>query len=146
MFEITKRLKDASIAHRLLNYNGPCENLHGHTYHFEVSVESKKLDELGLVVDFGELKKMFDNWIQANWDHSTLIFDKDKELLEAMKKLKKGNRHYILPTNTTAENMSKFLFEKFSEILQSHRKKDCIKLKNVKVWETDTSLANYKGK
>ena len=59
MFKVTKRLKDANIAHRLLNYKGACENIHGHTYHFEIDISSDKLNELGMVIDFNEIKTKF---------------------------------------------------------------------------------------
>lgn len=141
IFKVTKRLRDANIAHRLLNYNGPCENIHGHTYHFEIDISSNKLNELGMVVDFNKIKTICDNWIQSNWDHSILIYDKDVELIDLIRKLSFGNRCFITEFNTTAENMAKFLFEIFRNELE----KEQVKVLEVRVWETETSIATYKG-
>lgn len=141
IFKVTKRLRDANIAHRLLNYNGPCENIHGHTYHFEIDISSNKLNELGMVVDFNKIKTICDNWIQSNWDHSILIYDKDVELIDLIRKLSFGNRYFITEFNTTAENMAKFLFEIFRNELE----KEQVKVLEVRVWETETSIATYKG-
>ena len=44
-------------AHALRGYDGPCENLHGHTWKVEVTIEAEKLDKIGLVVDFKDMKK-----------------------------------------------------------------------------------------
>lgn len=142
MFKVTKRLKDANIAHRLLSYNGPCENIHGHTYHFEIDISSNKLDKLGMVIDFSTLKKICDNWIQANWDHSILIADQDIELKNLIFGLSTGNKYFIMPTNTTAEYMANYLFSIFSKEFE---KFEDIKLREVRVWETETSVASYQG-
>lgn len=142
MFKVTKRLKDANIAHRLMNYNGPCENIHGHTYHFEIDISSNKLDQLGMVIDFSTLKKICDNWIQANWDHSILVADQDTELKNLVFNLTSGNKYFIMPSNTTAEYMASYLFSMFSK---EFRKFENIKLTEVRVWETETSIASYQG-
>jgi len=141
MFKVTKRLKDANIAHRLLNYNGPCENIHGHTYHFEIDISSDKLNELGMVIDFSEIKTICDNWIQLHWDHAILIYEKDLELKDLIGKLSHGNKWFHSSFNTTAENMAKFLFKKFNEDFSTKG----VIVSEVRIWETETSIASYKG-
>lgn len=142
MFKITKKLKDANIAHRLMNYDGPCENIHGHTYHFEIDISSDRLDKLGMVIDFSEIKRICDNWIQSNWDHSILIADKDIELKNLVFNLSSGNKYFIMPSNSTAEYMANYLFSIF---LKELKKFEYIKLEEIRVWETETSVATYKG-
>ena len=94
-----------------------------------------------MVVDFNKIKTICDNWIQSNWDHSILIYDKDVELIDLIRKLSFGNRYFITEFNTTAENMAKFLFEIFRNELE----KEQVKVLEVRVWETETSIATYKG-
>lgn len=137
MFKVNKRLKDASIAHRLLNYKGACENLHGHNYHFEIEIESNKLDIGEMVIDFNIIKSVCDKYIQQNWDHSVLVADEDLELLEIVKKMK--TKCFVFEGNTTAEKMSKHLFEVFSNSLNS----EDIKVSLVRIWETESSFASY---
>ena len=55
MFYVTKELH-ICYAHRLLNYEGPCAQLHGHNGRVEVSLATESLDERGMVYEFGELK------------------------------------------------------------------------------------------
>jgi len=75
MYEITTE-SHFSAAHRLRNYNGPCENLHGHNWVVRVTVKCEKLDKSGLGIDFKTLKlKLRD--ILDDYDHRNLndIFD-----------------------------------------------------------------------
>lgn len=141
IFKVTKRLRDANIAHRLLNYDGPCKNIHGHTYHFEVDISSNKLNELGMVIDFNEIKKICDNWIQSNWDHSLIVCDQDVELKKLINSISGGTKWFCFPKNTTAENMAAYLFS----IFQKEFKDLGVKLEEVRIWETETSVATYRG-
>ena len=55
MFEL-KIITQFAAAHRLLNFQGKCEQLHGHNWKVEVFVRAARLDSAGLVRDFGEIK------------------------------------------------------------------------------------------
>ena len=59
--------------HRLLDYDGKCAFPHGHTYRAEIFLSKHALDEVGLVFDFTELKRIVNRWIDANWDHAFLV-------------------------------------------------------------------------
>lgn len=58
-------------AHHLINYNGPCANMHGHSYVLEVSVFGEVGPD-GFVVDFGELKQLVEQHIVSIYDHAYL--------------------------------------------------------------------------
>ena len=120
MYIVRKQLSDFSAAHRLINgYEGKCAHLHGHNYIPTVEIGSKKLDEMGIVIDFNIIKKLFNEWLVQHWDHSTLVAAHDLPLLEFL--TKNQQKHYIFPegNNTTAEVMAEFLFQKFSFLLKS---------------------------
>ena len=112
--------------HQLKEYVGACARLHGHTYKLQVTVEGE-LDKIGMVVDFKELKAYVDGMIIKSLDHYNL---NDK-----------------LWFNTTAENMVVYFFELLSKffIEISQREDRYIALTEVKLWETPTSFASYKG-
>lgn len=112
--------------HQLKAYVGPCERLHGHTYRLQVTVEGN-LSFNGMVMDFKDLKCMVEGLVKEPLDHYNL---NDK-----------------LWFNTTAENMSVYFFDMLSkEILTLSAKEGrYIKLKEVKLWETPTSFATYRG-
>ncbi|NNM95920.1 MAG: 6-carboxytetrahydropterin synthase [Bacteroidia bacterium] len=66
------------MAHALDNYNGPCRNIHGHSYKLSVTVKGKPIDDAadnnnGMVVDFGVLKKIVDEHIISRYDHALVL-------------------------------------------------------------------------
>lgn len=112
--------------HQLKEYNGACARLHGHTYKLQVTVEGK-LDNIGMVVDFKDLKTYVQEMIIKPLDHYNL---NDK-----------------LWFNTTAENMVVYFYELLEKyfITLSEKEERYIAIKEVKLWETPTSFASYKG-
>lgn len=70
MYELIVKRK-FSAAHQLRGYKGKCESLHGHTYGVEVRIGAEKLNEIGLAVDFKELKKIIDEMLER-YDHRLL--------------------------------------------------------------------------
>ncbi|MEA1986343.1 MAG: 6-carboxytetrahydropterin synthase QueD [Candidatus Marinimicrobia bacterium] len=119
-----------SMAHRLTFHKGKCKNLHGHTYKLEIEI-SGNVDSNGMIMDFGDIDKIVSENIIEKLDHSTAIYDKDKLLLENFPKVL---MHNIFPFETTAENLSKWIYEKLT---------DKIKINKVRLWESATSQATY---
>lgn len=119
MYYVTKALQDFSTTHRLgRNYPEKCRNLHGHNYSVQVTLGAPHLDKYDMAIDFGTIKTLFNKWVQDSWDHATLVSESDITLLDFLKK--ENNKYFLLSSNqnSTAEFMSKFLFEKFSELLK----------------------------
>ncbi|KGX93961.1 6-pyruvoyl tetrahydrobiopterin synthase [Pontibacillus halophilus JSM 076056 = DSM 19796] len=106
-------------AHHLHCYEGKCKNLHGHTYKVIFGV-SGYVDEIGIVIDFGDLKNIWKNEIEIYLDHRYL-----NETLPLM--------------NTTAENMVVWIYEKMDEALQAQF--EGARVEFVKLYETPTSYA-----
>lgn len=134
IFTITKRLKDCSIAHRLVNYNGRCANLHGHSYHVEIELKVAGQQENGISVDFNDFKEI-DNFLQDNWDHAVLVNSSDKSLVNFLRVEKQ--KYFLLPSNPTAENMCIYL----KDLVKNHFKdyNNIVDIK-VRIWETETSI------
>lgn len=112
--------------HQLLEYKGACARLHGHTYKLQVTVQGK-LNDIGMVIDFKELKAQVETRIVERLDHHNL---NDK-----------------LEYNTTAENMVVDFYEmlEMAIMMIAIEEKRYISLEEVKLWETPTSYASYKG-
>jgi 6-pyruvoyltetrahydropterin/6-carboxytetrahydropterin synthase len=64
-------------AHRILGHPGKCAYLHGHTYHVEVAVGADRLDPLGMVMDFDDLRALVRKVVLDRWDHATLLARED---------------------------------------------------------------------
>ena len=118
--------------HRLLEYNGMCRYLHGHNAYLEIDISSNRLDQLGMVVDFNEIKDKAKNWIDQHVDHKMLLCDGDP-IIPALKEL--GEPYFLMAENPTAENISKMLFREISNL--------GLKLNEITLWETPSSYASY---
>ncbi len=142
MYILEKELKVFSAAHRLLKgYQGKCQHLHGHNYCTRVILQADVLNEYDFIIDFSEVKLLFDQWLQANWDHATLVAEFDTELLDFF--VINQQQHYVIPDNqnSTVEVLVNHLFVVFSAILSQHKDfaQRGLRLLEVKLNETESS-------
>ena len=88
--------------HRLAKgYEGKCKNMHGHSWKLTVTVEGAKLNQYGMLIDFADLKKIV-NPIVDRYDHSFLVYDKDKETIKKLE----GHRKVTMKENPTSEYLA----------------------------------------
>lgn len=122
-----KRKIEFDAGHRVMGHQHKCKLLHGHRYTIIATFTAEKLDDLGMVVDFGDIKKILGKWIDDNWDHNTILHVEDKELGDNIANITKQNIYY-LPYNPTAENMAKYILEEICPklFMQNHLK--CIEI------------------
>ncbi len=119
MFELN--VEDTfSAAHQLRGYEGPCENLHGHTWKVTVSLSGKELGELGMGVDFKEIRKKLRRHV-VELDHTNL------NDLKAFKEI-----------NPTSENVAKYLYDKLKPEFGGE-----FRLSRVTVHESESACAAY---
>src|SRR3989304_8866840 len=103
--------------HRLSNYEGKCKHLHGHTYTLEITVEGG-LDKTGMVMDFGELKRIFKEFIEPKFDHKFMLNKNDEENCKEFDNVNGLTSHYQwfqdsicwVDYNPTAENIVTDIF------------------------------------
>ena len=67
MFRVTRQIRFC-YGHRLLNYDGKCRHLHGHNGLAIIALEAPRLDSLGMVVDFSQIKRVVSGWINDRLD------------------------------------------------------------------------------
>lgn len=131
MYSVSKTFQFC-YGHRLLREGGKCKSLHGHTAKATFFLKSQDLDERGMVVHFDKLKETLGKWIAENLDHALLISRDDP----VVKSLDESREKYLaLPSNPTAENIAKLLFDKALEFK--------LPVYMVEIWESDTSRASY---
>jgi 6-pyruvoyltetrahydropterin/6-carboxytetrahydropterin synthase len=141
---ITKEI-EIDMGHRVPNHKSKCRNLHGHRYKIEVGVDDKIITEdgsssEGMVIDFGDLKQIMMDEIDAKLDHGFMMFE-DENLWKYFKDFRDGLDMKIIAVSfiPTAENIAKWLYIKMKMKLEEVG----IKIKYVKIWETPTSTAKY---
>ncbi|MCR8631136.1 6-carboxytetrahydropterin synthase QueD [Paenibacillus radicis (ex Xue et al. 2023)] len=108
-------------AHHLHCYEGKCKSLHGHTYKLQVIMRGK-VDERGISIDFGDIKRIAKERIMDLLDHRYL-----NDVLPLM--------------NTTAENMVVWMYEQLDQALREESLYPKVRLEEVRLWETPTSYA-----
>ena len=136
------------MGHRVLNHRSVCKGLHGHRYKAEICVEGdlvekKDASEEGMVIDFADIKKTAQKFIQEELDHAFMVWEKDIELLEFFKN-SKGHKPVIVPFTPTAENVASYIFnelkDKFTDVFKTG-----LHLQSVKLWETPSSYALFES-
>lgn len=133
MYLVTKRI-DFCYGHRLLDYDGVCKHPHGHNALVEVDVRTDSLDGRNMVVDFSDIKRIVKGWIDRELDHK-MILRHDDPLVKPLQEL--GEPVYVLESNPTVERIARLIFDKAAE--------NGIPVVAVRVWETPTSIAEYRG-
>ena len=107
---------DAAHRLHLMEQTHCCRNIHGHTYTISVVISTRELDDKGMVIDFRKLD-VVKKYVDEKFDHTLLISQGDKELIEIAEKL--NTRHTVLPVlQTTCEEMGKYLYTRFFEQFQ----------------------------
>ncbi|MBW1298941.1 6-pyruvoyl trahydropterin synthase family protein [Aquimarina litoralis] len=139
---ITKKFT-FEAGHALYGYDGKCKNLHGHSYKLSVTVIGEPITDtshvkLGMVMDFGDLKRIVKKDIEDVFDHAT-IFNKNTPHLELAQELEKRGHHVILVDyQPSTENMIIDFADKIKAKLPEN-----IKLYSLKLQETETSYAEW---
>lgn len=129
--------------HALYGYDGKCRNVHGHSYKLTVTVIGKPIQDsanvkYGMVIDFGDLKKIVMEEIVDIFDHAT-VFNKNTPHIELAKELESRGHHVILVDyQPTSENMVIDFAEKIKKRLP-----EGIYLFALRLQETDSSYAEW---
>ena len=130
------------MAHALRNYNGPCRNVHGHSYRLFVTLSGTPVKDAddptnGMVMDFTDLKYIVKTEIISIFDHSVTISDNyDKEKLEVFRKM--FENIIIVDYQPTCENLvTDFAFRLKQKLPEK------VRLHSLRLYETATSYAEW---
>jgi len=139
MIRITKEFK-FEMAHALYGYDGLCKNIHGHSYRMWVTVKGNVLQKNkhaknGMVIDFGELKKIIKDCVVDKYDHSFVL---NKNTPHYNIDFSAFEKVYFLPYQPTSEN----LVADFAKIIMNKIPKN-ITLHKLVLSETATSFAEW---
>lgn len=130
------------MAHALWNYDGPCRNVHGHSYRLFVTLSGIPLKDSnnprnGMVMDFTDLKKIVKSEIISQFDHSVTISDNyDREKLEVFMKM--FENIIVVDYQPTCENL-------IADFALRLKKKlpEKVRLHSLRLYETATSYAEW---
>ena len=142
MIRITK-IFTFETAHILYGYDGKCKNMHGHSYKLFVTLKGKPIDDLndvknGMVLDFGDLKKIVNEEIVDLWDHSVMLNARSPHKELGIDLEKKGHKVIYCDYQPTCENMLYDIAEKIKTRLPHH-----VELAYLKLHETENSYGEW---
>ena len=130
------------MAHALYGYDGPCKNIHGHTYHLSVTLIGTPIQDsgdvkLGMVVDFGDLKKIVKDNILEKYDHA-LVLNKDAPYSKSEFISNEFEKVILVPYQPTCENLLLRFVEKLKPLFADKQT-----LVSIRLEETPTSFAEW---
>ena len=108
-------------AHQLRGYAGKCEALHGHNWRVQLYVTAEKINDIGLAIDFKELKKCL-HTILETLDHTNL-----NELAP------------FQTTNPSSENIARYIFQRATKGLKEKK----VQVDSIRVWESENAYTEY---
>lgn len=121
-----------------MGHENKCAHLHGHNYEVHITAEAKALDNVGRVIDFSVLKEKIGSWIEQQWDHGFLLWERDISAIDAIKGFLDGRQKlFILPDNPTAENLASYILRQGNDLIADAR----LRIVKVVVWETPNCYA-----
>ncbi|MCH1416850.1 MAG: 6-carboxytetrahydropterin synthase QueD [Gammaproteobacteria bacterium] len=120
MFKLIVK-KEFSAAHILHGHPGDCKRMHGHNWLVEAEVRGSNTNEIGMVIDFKDIKNNLQDII-GKLDHQYL-----------------NDIEPFTNENPTAENISKYIYKELSKNINT----DNIKVSEIKLWETSNSAVTY---
>lgn len=128
------------MAHALWGHDGPCKNIHGHSYGLSVTLKGKPVDDstspkAGMVVDFSDIKKIVHDTIIAPFDHSLVL---NRKAPESVAISLQQHKLILVDFQPTCENLLLHFVEKIKPVLPSY-----VVLHHLLLRETGTSYAEW---
>lgn len=130
------------MAHALYGYDGPCKNIHGHTYHLSVTLMGAPIRDsddvkLGMVIDFGDLKSIVKEQIINIYDHALVLneqapYSKSEVIANEFEKV------ILVPFQPTCENLLLHFVDSIKTLFPAH-----VQLVSIRLDETPTSFAEW---
>ena len=113
ILSITRRLEFDS-GHRIPNHDGQCKHLHGHRYAIEITLTGEVVDhpgkaDDGMVLDFGDIKRLANQYVVEPWDHAFLVAKEDAGLVAFLGTLP-NHKTVIMEHVPTVENLAHAAF------------------------------------
>ncbi len=142
LIRITKCF-EFEAGHALYGYDGKCKNIHGHSYKLCVTVAGSPIEDInhpknGMVIDFGDLKKIVNKYIVDVYDHATIFNLKSPHSQIGQLLQDQGMKIVFHDFQPTCENVIVY----FSNVLKEHLP-DYVDLVTLKLQETSGSFVEW---
>jgi 6-pyruvoyltetrahydropterin/6-carboxytetrahydropterin synthase len=141
---ITRRLEFDS-GHRIPNHDGQCRHLHGHRYAIEVTLTGSvahnpgKADD-GMVLDFGDIKRLTNQYVVEPWDHAFLVAKEDAGLVEYLNSIP-NHKTVVMERVPTVENLASAAFRVLQPVFEKAFE-GRLQLSSIRLYETPNCWAD----
>jgi 6-pyruvoyltetrahydropterin/6-carboxytetrahydropterin synthase len=128
--------------HRVLGHKGKCQNIHGHRYVAELTITCSCLDDLGILLDFSEIKRVVGEWIDLHWDHNLLLNSQDPLANAEFNQVKKP--YLFIRKNPTAEVMVLELVDVARDLFAENKELRRVEITKCRIYETPNCWAEWR--
>ncbi|MFZ6672294.1 6-carboxytetrahydropterin synthase QueD [Undibacterium sp. Rencai35W] len=147
MLTITRKV-EFDTGHRIPDHNSQCRNLHGHRYTLLITltgdvVEKDGESDNGMIMDFGDIKALANQYLVDLWDHAFIVYEKDtavRNFLESMP----NHKTVVIDRVPTVENLAKIAFDMLKDVYHD-RYGRALSLTKVTLYETPNCWAEIDG-
>ena len=141
---VTRRL-EFDAGHRLPNHKSQCRNIHGHRYALEITLSAEVIHEEGaaddgMVMDFGDIKRIANEKLVDLWDHAFLVYCGDKVMVDFLAAIP-GHKTVVLEVVPTAENLVQVAYDTLKDAYHD-RFGHTLTLQHVRLYETPNCWAD----
>lgn len=144
VISITRRLEFDS-GHRIPNHDGQCRHLHGHRYAIEVTLTGGiahhpgKADD-GMVLDFGDIKRLTNQYVVEPWDHAFLVAKEDAGLVTYLNSIP-NHKTVVMEHVPTVENLASAAFKVLQPVFEKAFE-GRLQLSSIRLYETPNCWAD----
>ena len=147
MLTITRKL-EFDTGHRIPDHNSQCRNLHGHRYTLLITltgdvVEKDGASDNGMIMDFGDIKALANQYLVDLWDHAFIVYEKDiavRAFLESMP----DHKTVVIDRVPTVENLAQIAFDILKEVYHDRYGRH-MSLTKITLYETPNCWAEVDG-
>ncbi len=141
---VTRRL-EFDAGHRLPNHASQCRNVHGHRYAIEITLSSAPIHEEGaaddgMVMDFGDVKRIAQEKLVDRWDHAFLVYRGDQVMIDLLAAIP-GHKTVVVDAVPTAENLAQLAFDTLQHAYRDRFGHE-LTLTRVRLYETPNCWAD----
>lgn len=129
------------FAHRLLHHKGKCNNIHGHSGIAWINFTGEVDKQTGMMVDFNDIKKTIQAWIDEHWDHTLILNTDDADLLNAFR-ITPVKIHQTVG-DPTMETLSRILHQVVWTMRADEKLPASLMLSRVRIQETENAFVDY---
>ena len=119
-----------------------CRNIHGHSWMITLVLKAPVLNEQGMVIEFGQIKKVWRQWLDENLDHALMLHDQDP-MLSAIREIEPEARIFTFSGDPTTEHLAEYLYSQAQTLLSTLSLENSVIVQHIHVQETHVNAATY---